>query len=654
MDSLASSCQPHVPLLSDGGEVRLPYGIAEDGRLVHVSETASGLGCGCRCPGCGGRLVARKGAQKVHHFAHHVDRACVGAWETTLHRLAKEIVIKAREILLPKAVAEVGDLREDVAAATMFPYDAAEAEVDMGGLRPDAVVTGRGRQLLLEFHVRHPCGLEKIAKLRSRNLAAVEIDLSRIPRLLSRAEHVEHILRTAPRHWLHNAKVAAKETRLLLIAEKLDAAERRRRQRLHGRIAEEVAAAWKEPARRGHRIWLMRVVNAGLDDLVGVPVRVDQCFAFDAVTWQAAFLFYAAVAVAGQTFTTENALGYMQRVGMFKEPFKLRKNWDPELVAHLRERIEGFRSPIEALADYAGWLVESGVLERTQKGWHADAERGREARAKMDAAEAVKRRQTELQAKLTFLLKVAECPTKSAEPWMDRVLPGFGESPRAVARVGGDRFEDVMRCLRELEKMAWAGGDPVSGDLLGLPLEELRRTRQAEAHVRQETRRRIREEFETQAMERRRKKSAEFVDALLVEATGLLDEEAGQAWVENAVRDAADTTLDEGRFGLDWATQERIKNALDDERQRVELIRHAATARRGDEAISNAETLRCHQELETRALRHFSGGTEMARLWLHTTQPTLGRSPWAHSVDEQRRDECLCLLNATLPKGRRR
>ncbi len=236
MDGLANSCQPPVPLQSDGEDVRLSYGITEDDRLAHVTEVASGLACGCRCPGCGERLVARKGAYKVHHFAHYVHRACAGAWETTLHHLAKEVVLEAREILLPKAVAQVGDLSAGVAAAMMFPYEAAEAEVDLGGLRPDAVITGRGRQLLLEFHVRHHCGPEKIARLRTRNLATVEIDLSGVPRLLSRAEHAEHILRTAPRHWLHNAKVAAEEARLRLIAERMAKAERRRRNRLHGTV----------------------------------------------------------------------------------------------------------------------------------------------------------------------------------------------------------------------------------------------------------------------------------------------------------------------------------------------------------------------------------------------------------------------------------
>lgn len=51
----------------------LVYGKDEDENLVHISESASGLGCGLSCPFCGGALVARKGRKVAHHFGHKVD-----------------------------------------------------------------------------------------------------------------------------------------------------------------------------------------------------------------------------------------------------------------------------------------------------------------------------------------------------------------------------------------------------------------------------------------------------------------------------------------------------------------------------------------------------------------------------------------------------
>ena len=32
-----------------------------DGRLLHIGEVPSGLACNCVCPGCGRRMVAKKG-----------------------------------------------------------------------------------------------------------------------------------------------------------------------------------------------------------------------------------------------------------------------------------------------------------------------------------------------------------------------------------------------------------------------------------------------------------------------------------------------------------------------------------------------------------------------------------------------------------------
>jgi competence CoiA-like predicted nuclease len=77
---------------------------AADGRLLHIDEVPSGLACNCGCPGCGRRMVAKKGDVQAHHFAHHAQqdgRACVSAGETALHKLAKKILDERLEIALP-------------------------------------------------------------------------------------------------------------------------------------------------------------------------------------------------------------------------------------------------------------------------------------------------------------------------------------------------------------------------------------------------------------------------------------------------------------------------------------------------------------------------------------------------------------------------
>ena len=69
--------------------LKIPFAVRGD-RTVHVAEVESGLRKDCCCPQCGAALVARKGALKVHHFAHDGDHSCNE--ETILHLLAKQLL----------------------------------------------------------------------------------------------------------------------------------------------------------------------------------------------------------------------------------------------------------------------------------------------------------------------------------------------------------------------------------------------------------------------------------------------------------------------------------------------------------------------------------------------------------------------------------
>ncbi len=50
----------------------IPFGV-KDGRLVDITRVERGLKCGCTCPSCGQRLVARMGEKTTPHFAHDKD-----------------------------------------------------------------------------------------------------------------------------------------------------------------------------------------------------------------------------------------------------------------------------------------------------------------------------------------------------------------------------------------------------------------------------------------------------------------------------------------------------------------------------------------------------------------------------------------------------
>jgi hypothetical protein len=81
-------------------DIEIPYALRA-GAIVHVSEVARGLDCGCVCDLCGNDLVARKGSSRQHHFAHYGNSDCSGAAESLLHRLAKELLSNAKSLALP-------------------------------------------------------------------------------------------------------------------------------------------------------------------------------------------------------------------------------------------------------------------------------------------------------------------------------------------------------------------------------------------------------------------------------------------------------------------------------------------------------------------------------------------------------------------------
>ncbi len=82
-----------------------------DGRVVHISEVFRGLKCGCICSECGSRLVARKGLKRKHHFAHESSDVCLNAGETGLHKAAKGILVRRKEIVLPDVRVEYGYIK---------------------------------------------------------------------------------------------------------------------------------------------------------------------------------------------------------------------------------------------------------------------------------------------------------------------------------------------------------------------------------------------------------------------------------------------------------------------------------------------------------------------------------------------------------------
>jgi len=188
-------------------EVQLTYGKDEKGCLRHILEVENGLSCRCTCPGCGAALVAKnQGANVLPHFAHASGQACLGAHESELHLLTKEVLAEEKALMLP----EYGKIYSG--GLQNFAKMEVEERNDYSMLQPDVVgiqnnpKTGKTSRLWIEIKVTHEVGPEKYAKIKELGIACVEIDLSMYQDLETSKDTIREFLLESKerRHWINN------------------------------------------------------------------------------------------------------------------------------------------------------------------------------------------------------------------------------------------------------------------------------------------------------------------------------------------------------------------------------------------------------------------------------------------------------------------
>ena len=145
----------------------LIYALNANGKPVHIDSVPNGFSCGCRCPRCDSLLQAKNGGnERELHFAHRDGADCVGAVESAIHCLAKEILKESLCVMLPN---NAGDLR----------FDKVETERNFSDLklRPDCVGYYGGKSLWIEFKRSHEVDAHKAGKIISARIDCIEIDL---------------------------------------------------------------------------------------------------------------------------------------------------------------------------------------------------------------------------------------------------------------------------------------------------------------------------------------------------------------------------------------------------------------------------------------------------------------------------------------------
>ncbi len=203
--------------------LNLFYAVNKNNILVDVDSVPNGQKCECFCPSCHAPLVAKNGGSVLaHHFAHASGESCVGGYQTSIHMLAKEIIQEKRTIFFPEVTARYrfrienheddedweyetekgiktlkfgsyygADYDKQIAKSnfTSTGITSVELEKREGDIIPDIVISfTNGAKLFVEIYVSHKVNRDKKERIKKEGISCIEIDLSKINRMLSKEE----------------------------------------------------------------------------------------------------------------------------------------------------------------------------------------------------------------------------------------------------------------------------------------------------------------------------------------------------------------------------------------------------------------------------------------------------------------------------------
>ncbi|MFD9901296.1 competence protein CoiA family protein [Mesorhizobium sp. NPDC059025] len=481
-------------------QARLVYGQRLDGTLAHIREVLRGLACGCVCPACRGRLVARlKDDHQVPHFAHHSGEACGGGPETALHLLAKEVFRDSPKMFVPERIG----LDEQKQVVTK-PTQEIQTEflrleyTDLKKIVPDLYVRAFDRDLFIEVAVTHFCDAEKVQKLRMQQILALEIDLSRLPRDSTREDIADAVLRTAPRQWLFHPGIDAAHAKLKQEADdrqkqenrRLADAVKRRKPRVNELVSAYAAALMQATEAKESAPRYDDLAAIGLADHIGVNVDGFGCFAVSPASWQATILgeIFHDNCLGTSVLQAVPITGHLEKRKLIRPPFHHISREIADDVSAIEPR---FAPPWKAVDHYLKHLIGSGILVRRGRSlflasafadqWDARAQA--EARRVADLQAAV-----EAVDRILGALPQDERGVTSSETWLQSIATESGWSYRDCFASDGES-KKILQGIEEITAMM-DGRGPLPRDTMGLPLaaqmerRKIQMAEQAEEHRR--------------------------------------------------------------------------------------------------------------------------------------------------------------------------
>lgn len=130
-------------------------------KLIHIDNVMSGLKCNCVCPGCGDKMVARKGKIKEHHFAHYIVSEKDSCRMTMIHRFFQEYFTILDFLEIPEMEMIAHDTIINIPRRNLRVLSA-QKEIKIGSYRADVLLKTSIGEIIIEICVTHKSTREKI------------------------------------------------------------------------------------------------------------------------------------------------------------------------------------------------------------------------------------------------------------------------------------------------------------------------------------------------------------------------------------------------------------------------------------------------------------------------------------------------------------
>ncbi|CAH1598314.1 conserved hypothetical protein [Vibrio jasicida] len=184
----------------------IPFGL-KNGRLVDISSVERGLKCGCVCPSCGQRLVARFGVEMIPHFAHDKNaesqgvntEPCALSFWVALRLMIKQVANEQGYLKLkvPNLVVTSYGRDNDYNPVEISMQVSSEIDLKITDIQHQVVVDSTNLDLvglvggaMFGIHFVYPGRRNCIGDFSSR-IGVLEIDLTRLEWIYENYDFIE-------------------------------------------------------------------------------------------------------------------------------------------------------------------------------------------------------------------------------------------------------------------------------------------------------------------------------------------------------------------------------------------------------------------------------------------------------------------------------